>query len=401
MLPVRTFAAYDLLIVLLMTAGVMNAVLRPGPDSSITLFLVLLPIAISASLVKSRRFRLNFLTGASSLALYTAIIVLLSPYQGDRATTVIFFAHYLNIIFLFMIFNVYYRKGRIFILNRLLKSIFLFLVGCAAIAILTGINMPNIPPRDGVIRFIYTNENSFSLAMFSASMYMVIKSDNFAVRVFVAVVALSTATYNSSYIIVASSAFLVPLVVKFDRTIRYRTLGIAASVVGGASMLMLLFPPKGFSALQQAVETVSIHVGDALIRVITFSPYNYQYGSIFHRVDASIGALRAFFNSGLLGVGPGHTTFMMAGPEFSYANNIYSVHNFLLQGLAEYGVVFIACLMALLRGAQPGRIRYSIAVLLFASSVESGAIFTNYVFFYALFALNHMSRDRIEHDKKH
>jgi hypothetical protein len=364
-------------------AGYLNTVLRPAPESDLSLFRILLPIAFFF-------YCYSFTPAAIRCGAIIAVFLcygLICSFFISRFENFnfIYFLHYATIMIIASVtFSLINRLGIQSVYNHL-RFVYKIMIALAVFQFFTDFEFPNTEYL-GTLNIYYWVNNDFASALAAFIPFLLLAPDKKLSNAVFAGLGVAIVAYNGSRIALLSILFFL----LFISLNRLKTVGyVLASIVGLGLFLY-------FKDYKLGGDTLSQLIVDPFKHIATLSPYE-RTGSIYDRTNALIFGIKELLSTGGFGIGPGNATAMLELPEY-FLISAKSMHNFIAQIFVEYGWLMLFTIIFALYKAYNYRRRAGIkskhdaklyiylVTAALASLSQSEGLFTNYYFFVALFS---------------
>lgn len=352
-------------------AALFNLSLRPSGESDFTLYRALFPFHLFTLAATSFFFFKRYISYTLILTAASLVAILFGGY-GFNYTVIVFYIHYLTIGLFVLTGIVFHSRLPQKHSENLPRLIFCILFLFSLLEFLFGYTAPNVEQRPGAIRAIFLNENDLCLAALALALYFYTssKSTFFIAASYITAIGLSY--YNKSQICLIACLILPllkPFASAFSRHIQLRVF-----------VPIILLLPVSFILLQGGSFLEPIY------KIITNSPYHpaEAISSISARTNLTIWGIQAFFDSSLIGIGPGNSLTMIENRTYGeFHGAAKSLHNFPVQVVAELGISFLIVFIYLYR-KLPYRTQLYVLYMLFISLSQSVGIFSNITYFLVL-----------------
>ena len=365
-----------------LVTGYLNTVLRISPDSDVTLFRVLLPVAFCIFCIVFRRFALQCSVLLAVLLVYGGVCsYFISRFQNFNF---IYYLHYASVVFIsFLTFALARRFGVQSVFNHL-RAVYILMICLAVFQFITDFQFPNTEYL-GTINIYYWVDNDFAAALAAFIPFLLFTQDHKTTNKCLAALGIAIIAYNGSRIALLSIIFFL----LFSSLDRLKWLGHLTALLVGIGLFLY------FKDYKLGGDTLTQLLMEPFRHITSLTPYD-KGGSIYDRTDALIFGIKELISTGGLGVGPGNATAMFQLPEYSLLS-AESMHNFIAQIFVEYGwlmlitiIYFIAMTYNHRRRAgipkRKDRILYIyMLTAALASLSQSEGIFSNYYFFVSFF----------------
>lgn len=363
-------AGLRLFLYFFLQCAVLNALLRTSPESDLTLFRLLLPIAASLFFLKNPRAAVSFFVIALVMIFFQFLSWLVSTYPLSYVQFS-FFINYLVMIFIYMVVKRLLVDGSEGIWG------FIFINQCALLVALclqyfTGYVLPNINDPEGALNAWYWNENDASLALASFVM-MTIFSGSFFKMIVINAASISFILYNGSrgaVVGIIISLFFVYFIEQIKR--------------GEKGLLVLLVSSVFCFAVFVGAGPAPEVAGDLLLsvkKVAALDSSGEVLGSNQVRAMVLVYSVKEFIDSWFLGIGAGNSILMLQSGKYPFIEVVKSIHNMPMQLLLELGVILFVIIIFLLKNASPLRWYEFFAVVFsyfLVSITQSGGFVVNY-----------------------
>ena len=364
----------------------LSTILRPSIESKITLFRVLLPMLfIWLFFVSTRRaIKMSaiivFFLGYSLIASYVSRFHVFNvPYNLYYVTLFFFYFYYKEVLRICGPERIYFFLSIVF-KSIILLGFFQYFFGGVYI---------NTQDRFPAVNLFFWNENELSAVLTIFSPLFFLKQKRWTKYIWL-LLAVFLIAYNDaklallSLIVFFGGYFLI----KF-KLFKIRYLGFL--ILGILGVLVLFFARE---YVIKGDYTIKYFLGRLAEGLINQEPLEH-IGTFNSRSNAVILGVKEFFNSYLLGIGPGNSLLMMneiviPGTEKWTA---LSMHNFTLQLLTEMGVFGIFMMAVFFLKVHQAGVRSNypsnLVFLFFISSIISitllSGAWSNYFYLLTLF----------------
>lgn len=371
-----------LLLYTFLITGYLNTILRVNEESNITLFRILLPLALFYLFIKSQEKFTKLLIILIVLLLYGILnSYLISQYNSFNF---IYFLHYFTLIFLAFLVWFIVEKFGVFSLYTHLRAIYIVMIILSLFQFLTDFEFPNTHYL-GTINIYYWVDNDFAAALAAFIPFLWVSPDKRSSNRLLAILGVIIIAYNSSRIALLSIVFFAI----FISLNRFRWVGYILAATFSAMILLLLKDYKlGGDSLYQLIV-------DPFRHIFMLEPYHGKWGSVYDRTNALIFGIKEIINTWGFGVGPGNATAMLQLPEYNLAT-AESMHNFTAQIFVEYGWLMMSFIFLAVIAVYKQRKKLEIkrnselvvylVTMALASLSQSEGLFSNYYFFICFYA---------------
>lgn len=364
-------------------AGYLNTVLRPDPESDLSLFRILLPLAF---FFYCYSFPAATIRCGSIIAVFLIYGFVCSFFISRFENfNFIYFLHYATIIFIgSLTFSLINRLGIQSVYNHL-RFVYKVMITLAILQFITNYEFPNTEYL-GTINIYYWVDNDFSAALAAFIPFLLLAPNKKVTNKILAGLGIAIIAYNGSRIALLS----IILFLLFSTLHRWKWFGYSTALILGVCLFLY------FKDYKLGGDTLTQLLVDPINRIATIDPYE-EGGSIYDRTNALIFGIQELLSTKGLGIGPGNATTMLDLPEY-YLISAKSMHNFVAQIFVEYGwLMLLGMLYSFLIvynyrrrigiPAAKDHILYTyLLTAALASLSQSEAIFSNYYFFIAFFA---------------
>ena len=369
------FNRYKFIVLFFLQVGILNAVLRLGEESDVTLFRIVLPFFMVWFFLKNPRVFLGFF---ASLVVFSIFQVLSHLVNGYPFTIVqfSFSFHYIVMVFMFLVVRDLWARYPSALSGFLYwNQVLLILVLLAQVFF--SLKFPNVPLRENGVNGWYWNHNDTSLALASfvmLSLYL----NGIRVNKIINVLAIALISYNVSRGALAGVFVFVLLVFLQDSFSerRSKVLHFKASLVVFLMLLVVLFLLYSESLVDKVLYVVGM-LGTIVRLEIGYG----VIGSDQVRSMAMIYALQETIDSWFVGIGAGNSILMLASGKYPLIDVIKSIHNMPVQLVLELGLPLIMLALCMVKRMAKRSYTSLFPILvgyLLCSLTQSGGFIVNY-----------------------
>lgn len=353
-----------------------STVLRLGPDSDLTLFRVLLPIAVLAFFVKNKSAMYQFF----AICLAFLFFQIIANLVGGYPVTYLQFAFTGNYIIMFFLYFVIERRLRVGGPELYIFMAWAYCITVAALALqyFTDYQLPNVNDAREKLNGWYWNENDASLAL-AAFMVLGLRMGLSKRWIPIHLAALAIIAYNESRACLFGLGvyfgiwyFVLPL--RRRSPVAFVTSMFAVVCLAVAGLYVWITHPG-------LVDGMWSELFRLFSRVFFLEEASFAVGSVDLRSNALVYAITEFIWSKGLGIGAGNSIAMLQSGKYPDMVYVLSIHNMPMQFLLELGAPFVIMLVALIKRSSPLDtidFIFVVAVYLFISLSQSGGFLVNY-----------------------
>lgn len=326
----------------------LNPILRTSPDSGITVFRLLIPVAIMLLVGKFlfQRRTLIFLLFVAILLAYSLVQIVI----GGPLRDLFMFSYLANLVvllaYIFLIETFIRRYG----FERFYRHLYVWFTVMVVLSIhqlITGFEYPNVPYLAGVARIYFGQENEASIAIAAFIPFLFYIRRRILLSLVLLIAALGVLYINSTRVVLLALAFypVFILLAWISSWLRDKH-----SVPHWVSMLVLILIVSITVLLLRDVP-IPLHGYQGTLNELVLEPIGKiltgtqpeVFTSINVRVTLAIAGLQALASTLGFGVGPGGATHVVA--EHYDRSLVISLHIFPLQLLVEHGWMLIAAII--------------------------------------------------------
>lgn len=362
-----------------------NYVLRTDPDSSLSLYRIVMPLQMVALALLSKKTFLNWLSISGFILIFGCFGMLISGYSLTVEYNVIFLLHYLTIALTYFTVKVLDKYQSRNEMHHFIQTLFYLAILLGFLELYLGIRLPNVMEKSGVVRALMRNENDLSLMLGAASIYFFYFGKNIFLKLLPVFLTLFFTFINDAKVVILT-VILVFTVWVYDVIINNKHIGnkvrIVLRIVVFTICFILIF---SFIELLGNMRLGSYNMIELLLepitRVLTLEPYGLGAGSLTVRTDMTIFAIKDIINSYGFGIGFGNSLAMIETSRYGVIlEGASSIHNFPLQILLELGIgIVIPLLYLFFRHVHFNGVKLIVILFLMSLSQSVGA-FSNYYF---------------------
>ena len=383
--------SYRTFIYFIFITALMQATLRMGPQSFISLYRILLPFVYFIFFLPHIKTYKKEIIFFFIYFIWNLLATLL--YIGNTSEFMVFSVHILCDFGIYILLNEIRRNETDFYnkIFNFLNIVILITIVLYFIQLFVSFDWPNVVKGSNSTYF--WNENEMGCVLGAMAMlyfydFKISKSLMQFIKVIVILLILFLADAKLSLIgvIVGIVIYLclVPILKKKNKKI-YLSIFFLVVVITVIFIVFLDFDIK-FRDYKISINELLF---EPIFRIIMLNPY-HSAGSIYDRTDAIIYGLISLKNSGFIGIGLGNSISMLQQNMYSLAT-AQSMHNFLLQFIVESGILAILIVVFILKKLfnkivstsvkeiDIFKFSYAISFILLSSQSSSG-IFSNYGF---------------------
>jgi hypothetical protein len=374
-------------------SGYAQGVLRLSPDSDVTLFRVLL-LPVGGYLLLTGGQAAAFAIAFGILATYTLGLAFITPYAWTSHNTAYFIHYAVLVLYFFLIRAVLQRFGPVSF-HRHLTAVYVLILASCALQYLTGFAYPGIPfPDKGGLPIWIGGVNEASLAILGYLAVLFAYARLRPAGVIGAVGGVAVIWINGSRAVLLATALLLVVTALLKLTAAlprpYRRRWLVPHVAGLVTVLLMAAIAVKDVRIHMPDHDTSLHelVEEPLERIASLR-LSSNYTSVDVRANLAIAGLRALYATAFLGIGPGNSRAITA--RFYAPRLVTSFHNFLMQCVAEYGLLALFAFALLLtlvvrRRVNPQAVA-GIGVLTLGTVGTAASVFSNFYFLSCLFLL--------------
>lgn len=393
----------------LITLSFFHSILRPDPDSFISVYRLMIPFI----------FLFVYLPGFKHFNKETMLLVLIFIWNittsylfyHNIASFLVFYMHILSIFSVYISVKVLKLKSKEFSIS-FYKFLDYFTIATIILFVLQyfiRFEFPNTVPGRLCLFYWTENELGMSLAIMGP-LYIFKYLEGKKLWDLLKTAAICLILYvndNKLSMIGIFVAFMTYILFAFIRRIREKRIYLIITVIVGFLLCAVLFAWNPIIRFRDNSLGLRFIILEPVIRIVTLSPYRLA-GSIYDRTDAIIYGLMELKRSYLLGIGLGNANVMLTLDRYALAT-AKSMHNFLAQMIVEMGILgiffYIKIFIGVLKGITQSvvgninliRLLY-LTSFVFISMQSSAGIFSNY-FVWAVAAFIFLAEDLFVSDK--
>lgn len=315
---------------IILIAG-LSTILRPSIESNITLFRVILPFLFIWLLLKRQRRAVKFSILIFFFLCYSILVSYISRFSN---ISIIFNLYYITVFFFYFYYKEVLKICEPLNLYYFLAGIFRVLIFLGFVQYFFGGVYFNTQDRAPAVNIFFWNENEYAsvLAIFAPLFFLKEKG---LFKYLWLTGAVYLIAFNGARLAILSLIIFFGgyFIIKF-KIFKAKYIGLVFLAVFGA---LLLFFLKDYAVHEKY--TIERIISNLTEHIISRTPLEH-IGTFNARSNAVILGLKEFFDSYMLGIGPGNSLLMMdeivvPGTEHYTA---LSMHNFTLQIVTETGL---------------------------------------------------------------
>ncbi len=383
----------DIFFFIMLLLAFLHAVLRSSPESSFSVYRMLLPLSLLLISMKNYRQTIFYYVVFVILILYNLLLTYVYCNQYTHFSVMVL--HYVSLFNIFLIVKYLYEKYGFEQLYNFFKAFFFLSIIVALFEYVIGFRLPNTAIyEDGSVSAFNWNQNELGTTLFSFFILYLIYEKNSIIKVLTICVYFFLNFVNDVKIVLIVSllgVFLYLYQVWFSKRVKY-----ILNFFGVFLIFVLFILPYdkifvSFRDYEISLETLLVR---PIEHIFTLAPFPDLGESISTRANAVIYAIQEFINSNFMGIGIGNTLVMLEKPEY-HMKAAKSIHNFPVQILVENGVVvlllylgiFAKFIKVMWKNTTKENILAYVAIpsFFFGSMGSSVGIFSNYFYMSCLF----------------
>lgn len=383
----------DIFFFIMLFLAFLHAVLRSSPESSFSVYRMLLPFSLLLISLKNYKQTTYYYVLFVFLIFYNLILTYV--YCNQYTHFVVMVLHYFSLFNIFLIVKYLYGKYGFEQLYKFFRAFFFLSIGVAILEYVTELRLPNTAIyEDGSVSAFAWNQNELGTALFSFFvLYLIYEKNNFIKIATICVYFFLNFVNDAKVVLIASvlAIFLYLHQVWFSKKVKY-----VLNFTGIFLIFVLFMLPYDeiYVSFRDYEISLEVLLVNPIEHIVTLTPFPDLGISIETRANAVIYAIQEFIDSNFMGIGMGNTLVMLEKPEYSM-EAAKSIHNFPVQVLVENGFLILMFYIAVLvkfikvmwkNTSKKDILAYVAIPSFFLGSMGSSVgIFSNYFYMSCLF----------------